>query len=121
MLLPPPELRPIVKKTKEAVIEQYLRNRIRMLGGKCYKFVSPQNRGVSDRLCVLPYGVSIFVECKRPKGKPKPQQDKFLKEMQEMGHYTDTVSTKAEVDALYQRFLILMKGLEYEQNADSTI
>lgn len=38
---------------REKEIESYLRDRIRRIGGKAYKFVSPGNNGVPDRLVCL--------------------------------------------------------------------
>ncbi len=40
----------------EKMIEQKLRNEVKALGGRAYKFVSPGNDGVPDRLVVLPGG-----------------------------------------------------------------
>ena len=36
----------------EKTVEAYLRDRMRSLGGKAYKWVSPGNDGVPDRICV---------------------------------------------------------------------
>ena len=38
----------------EKNIENYLKNKIKKLGGVAYKFVSPGMVGVPDRICVLP-------------------------------------------------------------------
>ena len=38
----------------EKDIEEKLRNKVKKLGGKAYKFVSPGNAGVPDRLVILP-------------------------------------------------------------------
>ena len=51
---------------RESVIEQYLVEQVKKLGGKAYKFSSPNNRGVPDRIVVLPTGIIFFVECKAP-------------------------------------------------------
>ena len=50
---------------KEKEIETYLRMRISSFGGRAYKFVSPGNDGVPDRLVCLPGGKVIFVEIGR--------------------------------------------------------
>ena len=39
---------------KEKDIEKYLRDEIKKVGGIAYKFVSPGNSGVPDRLVLLP-------------------------------------------------------------------
>ncbi|MDU2112388.1 MAG: VRR-NUC domain-containing protein, partial [Clostridiales bacterium] len=40
----------------EKEIEAYLRIRIKKLGGIAYKFTSPGNDGVPDRIVLLPKG-----------------------------------------------------------------
>lgn len=60
---------------RESTIEAYLRDRVKELGGKAYKFVSPGNDGVPDRLVCLPGGRAVFVELKAP-GKKRPQKCK---------------------------------------------
>ena len=50
--------------------------KVRLAGGKAYKFTSENNRGVSDRLVVFP-GQVWFVEIKRSSGKLTPLQEKF--------------------------------------------
>ena len=44
----------------EKSIEQYLVRKVRETGGKAYKFVSPGNAGVPDRLLIFPSGKVIF-------------------------------------------------------------
>lgn len=59
---------------REGHIEQWLGNKVRQLGCLYYKFVSPGNAGVPDRLLVLPDGRVWFVELKDEHGKLSPQQ-----------------------------------------------
>ena len=49
---------------KESYIESYLVRKVKEHGGLCYKFVSPGNPGVPDRLIITPTGKTIFVELK---------------------------------------------------------
>lgn len=53
-------------QTRERDIETYLRDEVRKIGGKAYKFLSPGNDGVPDRLICLPGGRVVFVELKAP-------------------------------------------------------
>ena len=59
---------------REAEIEKRLRNGIRQIGGRCYKFVSPGNDGVPDRIVVLPGGKIVFIELKAETGRLSPLQ-----------------------------------------------
>jgi hypothetical protein len=58
----------------EKSIEQYLRDEVRKIGGRAYKFVSPGNDGVPDRLVCLPGGRALFVETKATGEKATDQQ-----------------------------------------------
>ncbi len=82
----------------EKVTEAYLRDEIKKLGGKAYKFVSPGETGVSDRLCILPGGKVFFVETKSEGKKSTPKQRQQQKRMRDLGCrvYSD-VDTKAKV------------------------
>lgn len=53
---------------QEKQIEKKLGKRIRALGGLYYKFVSPGNAGVPDRLIILPGGRIMFAELKSETG-----------------------------------------------------
>ena len=49
---------------KESQIEAKLVRLVRQHGGLCYKFVSPQNPGVPDRIVITPQGHTVYVELK---------------------------------------------------------
>lgn len=53
---------------RESEIENYLVWTVERLGGVTFKFKSPTQRGVADRIACLPNGETWFVELKRPKG-----------------------------------------------------
>lgn len=59
---------------RESKIEAALVKKVKELGGLCDKFVSPQHRGVPDRIVTLPSGRIIFVELKAPGKKPTKLQ-----------------------------------------------
>jgi Holliday junction resolvase len=69
----------------EKVLERKLCKEIRNLGGHAYKFVSPNQRGVPDRLCILPNGVAVFVELKTTGKKPTKLQVLCMKDLQNLG------------------------------------
>ncbi len=49
-----------MKKRRESAIEKEFRKYVESLGGDCYKFVSPGNRGVADRIIMLNGVISVF-------------------------------------------------------------
>jgi len=59
---------------KESTVEQKLVKGVKALGGRAYKFVSPGNNGVPDRLVILPGGRVVFVELKTERGRLSPVQ-----------------------------------------------
>ena len=53
----------------EAEIERKMRGLIKAQGGLFYKFLSPGNPGVPDRIVITPAGEVWFVELKAEKGR----------------------------------------------------
>lgn len=70
---------------RESSIEKNLVKQVKAAGGHAYKFVSPGRRGVPDRLVILPGGRVVFVECKAPGQKPRPEQEREHKRLQALG------------------------------------
>ena len=71
--------------TLEKDVEAALVRRVKALGGLCEKFTSPGRRSVPDRLVTMPDGHIIFVELKRPGGKPTEAQLKDHAKRRELG------------------------------------
>ena len=61
--------------------------------GKAYKFVSPGNSGVPDRIIVLPGGKIGFCELKRPGGKTSKLQDVQIKKLKSRGCFVRVVDS----------------------------
>jgi hypothetical protein len=83
----------------EKDIEKYFVKRVQAVGGKAYKFVSPSNRGVSDRVVCFADGSTHFVELKRPGGKLSPLQQMFASDMRALNQNYACLWSKADVDA----------------------
>lgn len=66
---------------KESTIESKLVRLVRDRGGLCYKFVSPSNPGVPDRIVITPAGRVIFVELKTEIGRLATIQQWQIDEM----------------------------------------
>lgn len=54
---------------REKEIEKVLVEQVKRMGGRAYKWVSPGNDGVPDRIVVLPGMQPIFVELKTETGR----------------------------------------------------
>ena len=84
---------------RESVIESYLRKQVILAGGLCWKFTSPGTNGVPDRVCIM-NGNIVFVELKRPGGKPRTDQIAIHKLMAIRGVATLVIDSKKQVDEL---------------------
>lgn len=82
----------------EREIEMYLRDQVKRAGGKAYKFESPGNDGVPDRIVIFPGNRIYFVELKRPGGKPRPLQTAKINELQKFGCKVGVIDTKEKAD-----------------------
>lgn len=71
---------------KESQLEGRLVRGIRAMGGKAYKFVSPGNVGVPDRLVILPGGQVLFAELKAEGGRLSAGQLMQIKELRRLGN-----------------------------------
>lgn len=69
----------------EKQIEEWMRKEIEKMGGKFFKFVSPGNDGVPDRIAVLPGGLICFVELKRDGKELRPLQEYVCRQLKELG------------------------------------
>ena len=70
---------------KESELERILTEEVRREGGKAYKWVSPGNVGVPDRIVFFPDGEIYFVELKTDNGKVSPQQKIQLNRLNGLG------------------------------------
>lgn len=91
---------------RESFLERKLRLAVTGVGGRALKWVSPGNRGVPDRIVVLPYGQTVYVEMKAP-GKPlEPLQEKWFRTLQGLGHKIYKVDSEADIE----RFIAECRG-----------
>lgn len=83
---------------REKDIEVYLRDKVRAAGGRAYKFVSPGNAGVPDRLILLPEGRIAFVELKAPGKKTTVLQQAQHRKINNLGFKVFVIDSKTGVD-----------------------
>lgn len=70
---------------RERDIEKWLVGQVKRMGGEAYKFVSPGNDGVPDRLVCIPDGLVYFVELKTDQGRPSSIQRWQMDRLRRMG------------------------------------
>ena len=69
----------------EKDIEKILANEVKKLGGRAYKWVSPGNDGVPDRVVIFPGRPAIFVELKTDTGKLSALQKIQIQRLKDLG------------------------------------
>lgn len=82
----------------ESELEKYLVKEIKRIGGQAPKWVSPGNRGVQDRIVILPGGRTIYVEMKAPGKQLKPLQVRWAKILRNMGHQVYKIDSVKDID-----------------------
>lgn len=89
----------------EKDIEQYLVSKIKSLGGRAFKFTSPGQRGVPDRIVVLPDGRIYFVELKDEGEELRPLQQKVIDDLHKLRCHTKVIDSKEAVDGWVKTIL----------------
>lgn len=82
----------------EKDIEKYFRRKLTDQGCIVFKFVSPGNVGVPDRIVISKTGKVYFVELKRPGGRVRELQILCIQKLKNHNVWAGVLSTKAEVD-----------------------
>ena len=85
----------------ERDIERWLGEELRKVGFLYFKFVSPSNPGVPDRLVICPDGAVIFVELKSEKGKLSKQQEACIKQLTAHGQRVVVVRGMKEAASFF--------------------
>ena len=94
---------------REKDIELHLKNEVKKLGGRAYKFVSPGNSGVPDRLVVLPGGFVWFVELKATGKKTTALQNNQIKYLRNLRHNVIVLDSKEQVN----KFVSMVKDVMF--------
>lgn len=88
----------------EKDIEKLFRDEIKKAGGKAYKFTSPGNDGVPDRVVMLPGGRIVFVELKTDTGKLSKLQELRCRQIAELGQTVRVLHGLSEVRDFFREF-----------------
>lgn len=87
---------------KESEIERVLVEEVKRLGGRAYKWVSPGNGGVPDRIVILPNTRPIFVELKTDTGRLSPLQENQIQRLKNLGQWVEIVKGIQGVKMFFQ-------------------
>lgn len=82
---------------REREVEKMLVDGIRKLGGRAFKWVSPGNDGVPDRIVVLPGYPAVFVELKTITGRLTSLQRIQIDRLRAMGQDVRVLRGEREV------------------------
>jgi hypothetical protein len=83
---------------KESEVELYFVWAVLSLNGITYKFKSPNQRGVADRIACLPNGDTWFVELKTKGGKLSELQKLYAKNMEKLNQKYTVLWNKDQID-----------------------
>lgn len=89
----------------EKEIERRMVKKVKERGGLCYKFISPNNPGVPDRIIITPKGRVVFVELKTEIGRVANIQKWQISEMQKRGADVRIVKGWPAVEALLEEVM----------------
>ena len=93
-----------MKNVRENEVEAYLRRQVEKLGGLCLKIPADYMRGIPDRIVLLPHGVLVWVETKRPSGGRVSGSQLVVHEMlRRLGQQVVIVWSKEDADELLHR------------------
>ena len=92
----------------EKEIEKKLVEGVHKIGGRAYKFVSPGNDGVPDRILFGPSGRTILAELKTEDGRLSPMQRVQIKRLRRLGHDVRVLYGPKDVE----KFLAEVAGYE---------
>ena len=90
---------------RESTIEGRLVWMVRARGGLCYKFTSPGNPGVPDRIVITPDGRTIYVELKTEIGRLAQIQKWQHEEMRKRGADVRTLKGLDQVKAFVEEVM----------------
>ena len=94
----------------EKEVEKILVSEVKKLGGRAYKWVSPGNDGVPDRIVIFPNRAPVFVELKTERGRLSSLQRVQCKRLKELGQGVRVVYG---IDGLSQFF----QDMGYEETS----
>ena len=99
-----------IVSASEKVLEAELRERCKTLGWMCIKLTSQYQRGLPDRLILMPGGRVCFAEIKTTGKKPTALQKVTHERLRALGYRVEVVDTTERLDNLIVDLLYEVQG-----------
>lgn len=90
---------------RESAIEKSLEKKVKEAGGISFKFISPNNPGVPDRIVIAPTGRVVFVELKTEVGRLANIQKWQIERMRRLGCDVRILRGPGEVQAFVKEVI----------------
>ena len=99
-------LKKLIRYSEESEkdIEKRLVREVTHRGGLCLKYSNPADRGYPDRLCVMPKGITFWVELKSKGRKPTKLQQSRIAHLRDLGQSVNVIDSAAEMDDLLKQY-----------------
>jgi len=88
---------------RENALEERLAALVAKRGGVAVK-LRPPPAGLPDRLVLLPWGRTVFIELKSESGRVSPAQSMWHARLIRLGYQVVTISSPVELDRLARRW-----------------
>lgn len=99
-----------IVSASEKVLEAELRERCKALGWMCIKLTSQYQRGLPDRIILMPGGRVCFAEIKTTGKKPTALQRVTHERLRALGYRVEVVDTTESLDNLIVELLYEVQG-----------
>ena len=99
-----------IVSASEKALEAELRERCKALGWMCIKLTSQYQRGLPDRLILMPGGRVCFAEIKTTGKKPTALQRVTHERLRALGYRVEVVDTTESLDNLIVELLYEVQG-----------
>ena len=87
----------------EKEVDRYLVMEVEKAGGVCLKYDNGNKSGYPDRICLMPGGVTFWVELKGAGLEPRPLQWERIKALRELGHTVYVADSYDKVDMIIKK------------------
>lgn len=88
----------------EKMMERYLCDSVKQMGGVCLKYSNAGMVGYPDRICLLSGGVVFWVELKSKDGRLNEVQKIRIRQLRSMGHTVNVCRSKEDVDEVLEPY-----------------